>query len=665
MLKKLATVTFSTIVLTIGIFIIGTLNAGAAKESLSVKSVETTSTSATLTLSKGSKANYITYSENRNFSDFSTVDVVGTTVKISGLKPETTYYFKAVTRSARIADSSGGYISAKTEPVVSPSVDYSSIVTSAMRVEFKKNAECSGYRMLISENSNFTYTTATQGSSSLRFDYLKPNTTYYLKAYTFVTINGSNYFSKPVVFNLKTKALPKATVNYKKSNSVESAMRIEFNKASDINGYKLCIADNKKFTGEKTVQGGSSLRFDYLKPDTTYYLKAYTYKTLKGKNYLSEPVTFSYDTKDLPEPTVDLKASNSVESAIRIEFDKVSGVSGYKMLISDNKSFAGAKSVKGGSSLRFDYLKPDTTYYIKAYTYKTINGNHYYSPTKTFSYNTKSLPKPTVNYHASNSVESAIRIEFDKVSGVSGYKMLISDDKSFAGAKSVKGGSSLRFDYLKPNTTYYLKAYTYKKIGDKYYYSDTLSFSYKTKPSPAAPTGVKATNGMYQISWNTWGPQYTISWNGVSKASYYNVYESSSRNGSFRKVGSVSGTSYTVTEPSLGDHYYIIKTVSGGVEGKASAVCGIRYVGIFSTTGYCANYGAQTADGSYCASGHTVAAGYAYAFGTYFKIGDHGYTYEVEDRGGAVSNSVIDIYFDSYAEACNWGRRWLPVYQIL
>lgn len=573
MLKKLLTLTIMTIALTVCVFVSGALGANAAQETLNVKSVDTTATSATLKLTGDAQTSFIYYSEKRNFVKAKIVSATGSTVKINGLKPETTYYFKAVSMEAKSANSKNDYISAKTSPVVSPSVDYSSIVTSAFRIEFKKNSECSGYRMWIADNKNFNGEYMTQGGSSLRFDYLKPNTTYYLKAYTYITINGKSYFSKPKMFTCKTKTLAKPTANLKASNSVESALRIEFNKASDVSGYRMWIADNKSFKGEYMTQGGSSLRFDYLKPDTTYYLKAYTYKTVKGKSYFSEPTIFTYSTKRLPKPSANLKASNSVADALRIEFNKVSGVSGYRMWIADNKNFNGEKMTQGGSSLRFDYLKPNTTYYLKAYTYKTIKG--------------------------------------------------------------------------------------------KSYFSEPEIFTYKTKLSPDAPTGVKATNGMYQISWNTWGPQYTISWNGVSGASSYNVYESSSRNGSFRRVGSVSGTAYTVTEPSIGDHYYIIKTVSGGAEGKASAVCGIRYVGIFSTTGYCANYGAQTADGSYCASGHTVAAGYAYAFGTYFKIGDHGYTYEVEDRGGAVSNSVIDIYFDSYAEACNWGRRWLPVYQIL
>ena len=365
-----------------------------------------------------------------------------------------------------------------------PAPEINNIVSTfdSITVKFKESG-ADGFIMSIADNSDFFGEKTIQGASTLSFSELVPNTTYYLKTYAFRNVGGNTYYSEPVIFTCKTKIIDRPVVDYSRSNSVESALRIEFNKVSGVSGYKMLISDNRNFTNAKSVKGGSSLRFDYLKPHTAYYLKAYTYKKIGNKYYYSDTLSFTYSTKALPKPKVNYNASNSVESALRIEFNKVSGVSGYKMLISDNRNFTNAKSVKGGSSLRFDYLKPHTAYYLKAYTYKKIGNKYYYSDTLSFTYSTKALPKPKVNYNASNSVESALRIEFNKVSGVSGYKMLISDNRNFTNAKSVKGGSSLRYDYLTPNTTYYLKAYTYKKIGDKYYYSDTLSFTYKTKQS--------------------------------------------------------------------------------------------------------------------------------------------------------------------------------------
>lgn len=377
-----------------------------------------------------------------------------------------------------------------------PTVASYNAVTAALRVEFNKE-NVTGYRMLLADNSSFNNSKAVTGGSSLRFDNLKPNTTYYLKAYTYITVDGKMYYSSPHVFNIKTKALPTPTVNYASSNSVKDAIRIEFNKESNITGFKMEIADNKNFTNAKSVTGGSSLRFDYLKSNTKYYLRAYTYLKVGSATYYSSPVTFNYVTYDaswLPKPSVDYASSNAVTSAIRIELNKESGVSRYRLCMSETSDFKSQQMTEGGSSLRFDYLKPDTTYYFKAYTCNVINGKTYLSSPMTFVYKTKAMPTPTVNYSSSNGACAAIRIELSKESNISGYKLTMADNSAFKNAKSVTGGSSLRFDSLVPGTTYYFKAQTYLKVGTKTYWSGEDTFTFKTANVPTPEINYSASN---------------------------------------------------------------------------------------------------------------------------------------------------------------------------
>lgn len=670
MLKKAVTLSITIIILTVCAAAAGVISASAA-QAVALKSVTTTSTSATIRISKSDNNNYtVLYSQNKDFSNAKSVTSNKKSMTAENLTPNTMYYFKLASTEKALSKSvsSTNTASAKTDPVAVPEVDYksSNAVQCAVRIEFTPSEEASGYKMWIAEDKNFSNSSSTQGGSSLRFDNLKPNTTYYLKASTYVTVNGNRYYSEPVNFTTKTASIEETTVKHGSCGVASRALRIEFEKQSFISGYKMYISESNSFANARSTQGGSSLRFDNLKPNTTYYLKSYAYITVKGTQYLSEPTYFTYTTKALDKTSVNYSASNAVQAAVRIKLNDVPGASGYKLYIADNSAMKNAKSTQGGSTLRFDGLKPNTTYYLKAYSYAKVDNKQYYSEPITFTYKTKAVPKPSVNFARSNSVADAFRIEFNKLSGTSGTRMWMATNPQVKNGKMTEGGYSLRYDYLQPNTTYYVDAYSYITVNGVKYFSEPVRFSYKTKEKPAAPSGASVQNGMYQISWNTWGPQYTVKWNAVKGASKYAVYESSWRDGGFNRVATVTGTSYTVTEPGIGDHYYYIKAISGnGAEGYASSTCGIRYVGMFSTTGYCANQGAQTADGSYCASNHTIAAGYAYAFGTYFKIGDHTCTYEVEDRGGAVTNTVIDIYFDSYWEACNWGRRWMPVYQTL
>lgn len=87
---------------------------------------------------------------------------------------------------------------------------------------------------------------------------------------------------------------------------------------------------------------------------------------------------------------------------------------------------------------------------------------------------------------------------------------------------------------------------------------------------------------------------------------------------------------------------------------------------IFKVTGYCSCSkccgkfsSGFTSSGTKATAGRTVAASSKYDFGTELLI--NGLTYVVEDRGGAISDDRIDIYFDSHAEAIAWGVRYLPV----
>lgn len=78
------------------------------------------------------------------------------------------------------------------------------------------------------------------------------------------------------------------------------------------------------------------------------------------------------------------------------------------------------------------------------------------------------------------------------------------------------------------------------------------------------------------------------------------------------------------------------------------------------------SYG-RTASGAMASSWYTVAAGSGYPIGTiiyipYFANQANGGWFVVQDRGGAISNSRIDIYMDTLGECQSFGRRNLECY---
>jgi len=74
-----------------------------------------------------------------------------------------------------------------------------------------------------------------------------------------------------------------------------------------------------------------------------------------------------------------------------------------------------------------------------------------------------------------------------------------------------------------------------------------------------------------------------------------------------------------------------------------------------------------TASGAKAESWYTIAAGKEYPMGTiiyipYFENKPNGGWFVVQDRGGAISNSKLDIYMDTYSECISFGRQNLECY---
>lgn len=97
----------------------------------------------------------------------------------------------------------------------------------------------------------------------------------------------------------------------------------------------------------------------------------------------------------------------------------------------------------------------------------------------------------------------------------------------------------------------------------------------------------------------------------------------------------------------------------------------------FRTTGYCtckkccgkwspevSGKPASTASGTTPTAGRTVAVDPSVIpLGSTVII--DGVSYIAEDTGSAVKGNVIDIYFSSHSEACNWGSRYREVTYII
>lgn len=121
------------------------------------------------------------------------------------------------------------------------------------------------------------------------------------------------------------------------------------------------------------------------------------------------------------------------------------------------------------------------------------------------------------------------------------------------------------------------------------------------------------------------------------------------------------------------------RTASSNPAAKASTSLAKKVQGItpkvktFNTSAYCScvsccgKSNGITASGAKASSWYTIAAGKMYPIGTviyipYFKNKPNGGWFVVQDRGGAISSSRLDIYMGSHGQALQFGRHNLECY---
>lgn len=129
-----------------------------------------------------------------------------------------------------------------------------------------------------------------------------------------------------------------------------------------------------------------------------------------------------------------------------------------------------------------------------------------------------------------------------------------------------------------------------------------------------------------------------------------------------------------VTSRSSGERTATTNPATTASTSLAKKVAGITpKVKTFNTSAYCScskccgKTNGITASGAKATAWYTVAAGRGYKIGTVIYIPalknkPNGGWFVVQDRGGAISNSKLDVYLGSHSAALQYGRKTLEAY---
>ncbi len=409
----------------------------------------------------------------------------------TGLEPGRSYPFQIRARNEDLAGSYTGQLSVATPPY--PPASVSAVSTeNSVTISWNKVTGASGYLVRCNSDETNTYS----GTTSVKYDGLKPKTTY---TYQVACRSSDGIGSYSAIQTIETLPKLPSIPSGISGETTESSVTIKWKPANDATGYDVL------FDGSTYSTTVPSRTFTGLVDNTEYSYKVRS----KNADGVSE---YGVEKKVRTTPKAPSGATaSSDESSVTISWSPIPGASSYDVLL-DGKVY----NVRG-TSYRVTGLLPNTShsYQIRV---KNADGSSSYSAIKTLR--TTSKPPATVNATSSH---TDVTLRWDSVSGATSYDVL------FDGTAYRTTGTSKTISGLKANTSYQYQVRSNNADG-----SSSYSPVRTVKTIPFAPTAYPSIRAT--VTTNT----VTLSWGAVSGATEYEL--------TFNDwIGTVKSTSYKMT----------------------------------------------------------------------------------------------------------------------
>ncbi len=278
-----------------------------------------------------------------------------------------------------------------------------------------------------------------------------------------------------------------------------------------------------------------------------YYDGKWTY-VLRYTGSSSAVTTVSSETSTTV-PTTSFTKSSSTVNTITVTWKSLSTVSGYEVSYSTSKSGTYARAyVTSGNSYTLECGKASTTYYFKIRPYILVSGVRIYADYSDI-YTAKTGAAGTAAAAVTTNASLNLRI----------------------GA----GTSYTRLTTIPKSTALIVTGITKTSSGDIWY---QVSYSGYTGYVAADYTTVQVAK-VSSISKSAVAEgAVTIAWSAVEYADYYQIYRSTSKSGSYKKIKTVKASSLKWTDTSVSPSTYYYYKVRGLVK-----ISGVNYVGSCSS----------------------------------------------------------------------------------
>ena len=341
-----------------------------------------------------------------------------------------------------------------------------------------------------------------------------------------------------------------------KWDKVAGAAKYEVYRARSMNG------DYIKYSTQTSTGYTNSA---YLTSGSMYYYKVRALDANGTAGAWSSVVSVTYK-QTLSAPSV--TGGNDSQGRPTLKWKAVSGAAKYEVYRARSKDgdYIKYSTVTGTSYTNTSYIESGSTYYYKVRALDANGTAGAWSSIVSVTYK-QTLSAPTVT--GGNDAQGRPTLKWNAVTGAAKYEVYRarSLNGDYIKYSTVTGTSYTNTSYIENGNTYYYKVRALKSDGTAGAWSSVVSVTYKQTLSAPAVTGGNDSQG-----------RPTLTWKAVSGAAKYEVYRARSKDGTYTKYSTTTGTAYTNSSylTSGATYYYKVRALdANGNAGPYSAVVSV------------------------------------------------------------------------------------------
>ena len=419
------------------------------------------------------------------------------------------------------------------------------------------------YRARSKDGDYIKYATVT-GTSYTNTSYIENGNTYYYKVRALDANGTAGAWSSIVAVTYK-QTLPAPTVTG--GSDAQGRPTLKWNAVTGAAKYEVYRARSKDgdYIKYATVTGTSYTNTSYIENGNTYYYKVRALDANGTAGAWSSVVSVTYK-QTLSAPSV--TGGNDAQGRPTLKWKAVSGAAKYEVYRARSKDgdYIKYATVTGTSYTNTSYIENGNTYYYKVRALKSDGTAGAWSSIVAVTYK-QTLSAPAVT--GGNDAQGRPTLTWKAVSGAAKYEVYRarSKDGDYIKYSTVTGTSYTNTSYIENGNTYYYKVRALKSDGTAGAWSSVVSVTYKQTLSAPAVTGGNDAQG-----------RPTLTWKAVSGAAKYEVYRARSKDGTYTKYSTTTGTAYTNSSylTSGATYYYKVRALdANGNAGPYSAVVSV------------------------------------------------------------------------------------------